>query len=878
MIGRTISHYRIEEKLGEGGMGVVYRARDLSLMRSVAIKFLSSDVTTEERRHRFQQEAQTASSLNHPQILSVYEAGTENGQQYLVTEYVDGFTLRDWARRERPSVRQIVEVMIGIADALACAHQAGIIHRDIKPENILIARQGYAKLADFGLAKLLEAQTGSDEGTRTAVATRAGAILGSVPYMSPEQATGMPVDARTDVFSLGTVLYELLAGQRPFVGTSDPDVLHAILHAPPRPLAEVRPDAPDDLRLAVEKALEKDPADRYQSMRDLVVDLRRVLRRKAPDAVATPVPRLPSRRRGWALAAAAVALVSAVALWQRQRGDAQWQNPLVNARFERLTDFDGSELDAAISADGKFVVFLSDRDGPFDAFVSQVGSGDFLNLTKGQTPELLNEMVSNVGFSGDGAHVWTRVGEFFSPGKPVPERLWLIPTMGGAARLFLDSAVTAAWSPDGSKVAYHQATPGDPIYIADRNGSNPRLIFVDRPGGHCHFLTWSPDARFLYFVRGFPLNEMDVWRVPTTGGEPERISHHNSRVAYPVLLNERTLIYIATADDGTGPWLYSMDLERRVAHRVNVSVERYISIAASAESPGRPRRLVATVSNPSVHLWTVPIADGIVDESAARRFAVPTARSAGPRFGPDYLVYLASRGDADGLWKFKDGRATELWRATDGAVVGAAAVSTDGRQVCFPVRRQGHTTAYCTTADGTNPRELAQPVDVRGPFSWSPDGKWIAVTAGQFDGARLFKVPVDGGPPVRLVDTFASNPVWSPDGAFILYSGPQIGRNVPVKAVTPEGQPYPLPDLWVYRTGENYRFLPGGQQLVLMQGGFRRQNFSLFDLKTGRQRQLTNLQPGSSLRSFDVSADGKSILFDRVRENSDIVLIELPGR
>ncbi len=858
-------------------MGIVFRARDLSLSRSVAIKFLSSEVATEQRRHRFQHEAQTASSLNHPQILSVFEAGTENGQQYLITEYVDGFTLRDWIRRERPSVRHIIEVLMGIADALACAHQAGIVHRDVKPENILISRQGYAKLTDFGLAKLLDPEPGGDAATRTAVATGAGAILGTVPYMSPEQATGLAVDARTDIFSFGTVLYESVAGQRPFVGTSDPDVLHAILHAPPRPLAEVRPDLGPELHLVVEKALEKDPADRYQSMRELVVDLKRVLRRKAPDSGRVP-DRGSHRRRWWlGLAAVGLALLAALTLSRRQRVDVSWQNPLANARFERLTDFDGSELDAAISADGQFVTFLSDRDGPFDAFVTQVGSGQFLNLTNGQTPELLNEIVGNIGFSADGAHVWTRVGEFVSPGKPVPERLWMIPTMGGAARLFLDSAVMAAWSPDGSKVAYHEATPGDPIHVAESNGSNPRQIFVDEPGSHCHFLTWSPDARFLYFVRGLPLAKMDIWRISAAGGDPERISRHNSRVAYPVFLNDRTLLYIATAEDATGPWLYSMDLEDRVPHRVNVSVEQYISIAASGES-ARPRRLVATVSNPNVNLWTVPVADAVADEFAARRFPVPTARSASPRFGRDFLLYLASRGDADGLWRYKDGKATELWRATDGVVASAAAISADDRQICFPVRRQGRSNLFCTTAEGTNARRLAEALDVWGSPSWSPDGKWIAVAADQGDGTQLFKVPIDGGPPVRLVETFASNPLWSPDGAFILYSGAQIGRTVPVKAVTPDGRPYPLPELWVYRIGENYRFLPGGKALVLMQGGFRRQNFWLFDLTTGRQRQLTNLQPGSSLRSFDVSPDGKSILFDRVLENSDIVLIEVPGQ
>jgi len=448
-----------------------------------------------------------------------------------------------------------------------------------------------------------------------------------------------------------------------------------------------------------------------------------------------------------------------------------------------------------------------------------------------------------------------------------------MPTMGGVARPFLDG-VMAAWSPDGSKVAYHDSSPGDPIYVADRNGSNPRRLFADTPGSHCHYLTWSPDGRFLYFIRGFPLQDQDIWRLPAIGGAPERVTRRNSPVAYPVLLNDRTLLYTATADDGTGPWLYSMDTERRLAERVNVSVEQYISISASAES-AKPRRLVATVSNPSVNLWTVPIADRVVGESAVSRFPLPTARSVGPRFGPDYLLYRASRGGADGLWKFKDGSATELWRAEDGAVAGAASVSPDGRQICFPVRRQGRSTLHVTTADGTHARPVAEALDVWGSASWSPDGQWIAVTANQGDGPRLFKVPAEGGAPVRLLDTPSSVPVWSPNGAYILYSGAQQGALVPVKAVTPEGRPYALPELWVYRLGENYRFLPGGKQLVLMRGGFRRRDFWLLDLTTGRQQRLTDLQPGSSLHSFDVSPDGKSIMFDRVRENSDIVLIEL---
>ena len=302
MIGRTISHYRIEQKLGEGGMGVVYRARDLTLDRRVAIKFLSAEIGTEEQRRRFQQEAQTASSLNHPHILSVYEAGTDDGQQYLVSEYIDGVTLREWARTQHVTVRQILELMVGVADALACAHAVGIVHRDIKPENILVAQQGYAKLVDFGVAKLLNVAAGGEADTRSARApvTRAGVLVGTVPYMAPEQVSGQPVDARTDIFAFGAVLYELLTGQRPFGGKTDTDVLHAILHTPPRPLAELHPAVPYQLQLVVEKALEKDPVDRYQSMRELVVDLKRA-QRHGVTASTAGAPAAGRRRRvgGW---------------------------------------------------------------------------------------------------------------------------------------------------------------------------------------------------------------------------------------------------------------------------------------------------------------------------------------------------------------------------------------------------------------------------------------------------------------------------------------------------------------------------------------------------------------------------------------------------
>jgi len=309
--GSRVGPYEIESPLGEGGMGVVYRARDTKLNRPVAIKFLSEHVADATARCRFQREAQMASSLNHPHILTVYDAGEFEGRQYLVTEFVDGGTLSDWARTEKRTWRQIVELLIGVADGLATAHAAGILHRDIKPANILVARNGYAKLADFGLAKLAE---GAQDDPTQVTEWRTGArmVIGTIAYMSPEQASGKRIDAQSDIFSFGVVLYEMLEGRKPFEGTTSLELRQTIVHSEPEPLSASLPLA---LRMAVEKALEKDPSDRYQTMRDLVVDLRRLARQTKSEAQTPwqrpPIPMLTRERRLWSVAVSVLVLAVA---------------------------------------------------------------------------------------------------------------------------------------------------------------------------------------------------------------------------------------------------------------------------------------------------------------------------------------------------------------------------------------------------------------------------------------------------------------------------------------------------------------------------------------------------------------------------------------
>jgi eukaryotic-like serine/threonine-protein kinase len=296
LAGSRLGPYEVETRLGTGGMGEVFRARDTSHNRQVLIKFLSSEFADEAGRRRFQREARLASALNHPHILSVEDIGEFEGHQYVVTECVDSRTLGEWARRVKPTWRQIAKVLIGVADGLACAHEAGILHRDIKPDNILVTKKDHAKLADFGLAK---------------------PAAGAIAYMSPEQASGKPLDTRSDIFSFGVVLYELLARRRPFGGSTDRDLLHAIVHDPEPPLAQLCPDVPLELRMAVEKALEKNPDDRYPSMTNLVMDLRRLMREDRLALLAMKRKRDLKR-----LASAAVLVIAAaVAVWFTTWGD-----------------------------------------------------------------------------------------------------------------------------------------------------------------------------------------------------------------------------------------------------------------------------------------------------------------------------------------------------------------------------------------------------------------------------------------------------------------------------------------------------------------------------------------------------------------------------
>jgi serine/threonine protein kinase len=872
--GSSFGPYRIEELLGAGGMGEVYRARDDALERDVAIKVLPRHFeSAPEPIARLGREARLLAALSHPHIAAIYgmvEAGACRG---LVLEFVEGPTLADRLAAGSLPLDDALRIAHQIAEALEAAHEKGVTHRDLKPANIKITPDGAVKVLDFGLAKAVRDDSSAPQAPgRPVDKTIDGALLGTAAYMSPEQARGHRVDKRTDIWAFGCVLYEMLTGHQAFDADTVPDTLLKVLEREPD--WGLLPGAvPDAIRKLLRRCLSKDRAARLHDIADARLDIAETIELGPAQRLELPTQRAP--RVSWtsrriilaAMSGSLVVIVGALTIFGKfvDHSDLAWRNPLENAQFTRLTDFPGTETDAAISPDGRFVVFVADRDGPRDIFLTQVGTGRFINLTHGDEP--LQTSIRSVGFSGDGSEVWLH--------RDMSTPVRTMPLMGGKPRAFLGpGSQNVAWTPDGTRMVYHTSDPGDPMFVAEQSGNNAREIFVSQPDTHNHFPAWSPDGQWIYFASGNPIvNEMDLWRLPSRGGMPQQLTHHNSFVAYPTPIDRTTVLYVARDGSGGGPWLWALDVERKETRRISIGVEKFSSIAASADG----RRLVAAVGDPSAALWSVPILDRVAGESDVKPYPLPTIRALMPRFGADSLFYLSSRGAGDGLWRYQNGEAQEIWKGATGALLEPPAVSADGR-VAIVLRRNGSPRLHVETGEGTEPKDLlAGTLAVRGTPSWSPDGKWIVIGGHDGQGDGLFKIPVDGGAPVRIASGPAANPVWAPDGTLILYAGADVGGFSPLLAVRPDGTRTEWPHITVERDGERIRFLPGGKALIYMQGYATFQDFWILDMATKSARQLTHFTPyNTTMRTFDITPDGKQIVFDRLRENSDIVLIDLP--
>jgi serine/threonine protein kinase/Tol biopolymer transport system component len=876
LVGCRLGGYTIRSLLGIGGMGEVYRAYDETLRREVAIKVLPAPFTADPaRRARFEREARMLATLNHPQIGAIYGIEEADGVPALVLELVEGETLAEHiaaARRQSGGpasepglpIAEALAVARQITHALEAAHEKGIVHRDLKPANIKITPDGNVKVLDFGLAK-----AAMDDGRTAEVnESRDGAIFGTASYMSPEQARGYAVDKRGDIWAFGCVLYEMLTGRLAFPGETGSDAIAKILEREPD-WAALPTATPPAIRRLLHRCLAKDPKQRLRDIADVRIELDAIDEAPVPTA-----PSPPSRSRAswpWAVVAA---LTLVLAIWQVRRPSIPEPGLLAGARFSRLTDWDGNEAAAAISPDGRFVAFLADQAGEFDLWLTQIGTERFVNLTRDFPPLEANalSLFRKLGFTSDAADVW------FTPGSGPSMAQLVMPLLGGAPRPFLGTGVTApSWSPDGTQVAFFKNESGDPLFVADRTGTDARQLLAQHRLPHTHNPVWSPDGEWIYVVRGVePTDQMDVWRVRPSGDAAERLTDLKTAATMVAPIDRRTVLYVARADDGSGPWLWALDTETKVSRRVDSGVGQYLSVAASLDG----RRVVATVANRRSSLWRVPLLDGQARDGDSEPYApLSTVRALGPRFGGASLFYLSARGTGDdGLWRLDDGQPSEVWGSSAGPLSEPPAVSPDGARAVVVVRREGKRHLMIVSGDGRSARPIAPSISIdgqvgQGAADWSPDGRWIVGSGTDVQGPGLFKIAVEDGAVVRLVTGAAANPVWSPDGHVIVYGGAFATGQVQLFGVTPDGTPVELPAVRARPGG--YRFRPGGSRLVFLPF-LQSTDFWQVDLETKSTRQITRLTNRGQLSTFDITKDGKDLVFDRLRDNADIVLIELP--
>jgi serine/threonine protein kinase len=644
-VGASIGGYQLQELLGAGGMGEVYRAHDAKLGRDVAIKILPSAFTNNpDRLARLEREARMLAALNHANICAIYGFEEAGGIRFLILELVEGETLADTlAHASSPHGKEsglplgrVLGIARQIAEALEVAHDKGIVHRDLKPGNIKITPDGAVKILDFGLAKAVHGDGSSPDLSNAPTENsgrRQGAVVGTAAYMSPEQARGLPVDKRTDIWAFGCVLYEMLTGHVAFPGDTISDSIAKILEREPG-WSALPPATPESIRRLLLRCLVKDPKQRLRDIGDVRIEIH-AIDEVLPGATATPVPLArPRSRRTWLPWAALAMLAVAGVTWEATRPATTEENPLANATFSRVTDWEGTEEQAEISPDGRFVTFLADKGGQFDVWISQLGTGSFDNLTLDIPPLTTpGNLLRSIGFTGDGSDIWLNL-----TGNPGREKV-LMPMNGGKSRPFLSGRKSApSWSKDNTQLAYIDAgIPGDPLFLADRTGANARLVVIPDPGKepffrigvHTHNPVWSFDGQWIYFVHGTgPTGAMEVWRTQPSGDMLEQLTHQNAPLNFLSPIDSRTVLYVARAEDWSGPWLWALDVETKMTRRVTAGLEQYTSVSASRDG----RRVVATVARPTANLWRIPLLDRVVEDRDVQHYPVKTERAMAPPF------------------------------------------------------------------------------------------------------------------------------------------------------------------------------------------------------------------------------------------------------
>jgi eukaryotic-like serine/threonine-protein kinase len=878
--GTDLGHYVIDSYLGAGGMGVVHRAIDTRLNRPVAVKFISDDLADEAARRRFQREAQLASALNHPHIVSVYDVGDYQGRQYLVTELVDGGSLADWSRIQKRSWREVVEILVGVADALAAAHAAGILHRDVKPDNVLVTADGYAKLADFGLAQLDQPSK-----AETVIRTGVGTIVGTLAYMSPEQLAGGSLDARSDVFSFGVMLYELLAGSRPFEGSSNLEVLQAVTQATPAPLPQ---NVPLFLLFIVDKSLEKDRTERYQSMRELVVDLRRLARRISDSTsplAATFMPTASSvrrRARGVLTVAPLVALASGFAGWAL-KGVLTADVPVRSIQVQRLTDFVGLEEAPALSPDGRGVAFVAAAAGrKRQIYVRLLTGGTALTLTAAD--------VDHYGprWSPDSSSL-----VYFTPGDDAGAAgtLWEISALGGPPRRLVEALGPGDFSHDGKRLSFFRFREGRvELAVATRDLTEVRVV-AELASGMYSNLRWSPDDRWLAWIqdRGGANFATRLAVVSAEGGDVRHVG------------GDYYLQGAAWLPDGSG-WVVSSAQGSLMSYPPTYNLWRIPFGGGPAtlqtfgehsyEFPdvGPQGRLVASRVRAQSDVWRLPVTGEPAENTRqAARITLQTGLLQTISVSPDETAaaVLSDNGGHANVWtvRLADGEMRAATREIDPRVVVAVPVwSPSGNWITFLSSRNSGTadvTLWLTRPDGSQPRNLG----INGAWAcWSSDGEWLYYSVLADGVYQIRKMQITGSQieTVRTDDAIGCDAAR--DGSALYYArilAQSTGAwDFEIRVARPENGPSRVigrvSGARVPATAVNFHALlsPDGAWLAMPLLDGATTNLWAVSTTTGEWRQLTDFSERNVMiaRRVAWSRDGQYIYASISDVDSDVVM------
>jgi Tol biopolymer transport system component len=844
-------------------MGVVYKARDTRLDRAVAIKTLPGDKLSDDvRKARFVQEAKAVSALNHPNIVSIYDIASVDGIDFLVMEYVAGKTLDQLIPKRGLKVDEALRLAVQAADALAAAHAAGIVHRDLKPGNLMVNDAGQVKVLDFGLAKLAERQ---GTPTETTVAldmnpeprTAEGTVVGTAAYMSPEQIESRALDGRSDIFSFGIVLYEMITGQRAFRGDTKMATVAAILNQEPKPASEIVEGLPPEVDRIVTRCLRKDPARRFQHMEDLKVALQE-LKEESDSGKLAAIPRREFGRRSkfTSLAAMAALLAGLAALgWLYLR-----PSKITTRRLALLVSTANPAIDPALSPDGKMIAYVSYDGGQRDLFVSRVAGGGRIQLTNDQEKE------SNPRFSPDGEHIlFTRVGA----GAP---EICIVPTLGGESTQVVAHAFDPAWSPDGTRIAFISRPPGeaDALVTAAANGTDVHVIL--RSDGTLPFFSnpaWSPDKTKLVVTRSTGGIAGELWIVPLDGGAARRVSQDSAGVFSNEAMftpDGRGLIHQSNRGGATNLWILFPDGNR---------LERLTTGPGPDESPSVARDGSIAFANERSRSTLIlqDLASGQTRDVLAHSSIIW-----GPAFSPDGREIAFSRAETDGSWhiwiatlqggavrRLTSGALPEIYPrfTADGSAIVYNTWSSGPDRVWRVPRAGGPATAMTPARDQSD-----QYADI------SPDGRWLAFARTEKQLTRVYVAPLNGGDARRLTDSPSTLPRWSPDGRWIAFS-PHRGYSGGIFVIGADGTGMRQ----LTETGSWPVWWPGGKRISYQNTGpDGSEQILTVAFAGGAPKPLASVRFRGTNYTFDISRDGKFLATSNSLDVSSDIWLLSPGR